>query len=63
LILDGQTGRGGGAALGLFPVRILRFGYVARNLVDDDRYPVKDGKGVLATEQLLIGYAGGGGGA
>ena len=27
------------------------------------RYPVKDGKGVLATEQLLIGYAGGGGGA
>jgi len=26
------------------------------------RYPVKDGHGILATEHLLIGYAGGNGG-
>ena len=26
------------------------------------RYPVKDGEGILATEHLLIGYAGGNGG-
>lgn len=26
------------------------------------RYPVKDGQGILATEHLLIGYAGGNGG-
>ena len=35
LILDGQTGRGGGTALAVCVIRDLRLGYVAGDVLDD----------------------------